>query len=84
MSGVSVTLSYRLPNLIGKLAQMLRKPVEHFPLCVVRCEVPDQGGLGRIFAELFQTGLIILQGKFLSVIERAPEARSSPKVIFCG
>ena len=37
-----------------------------------------------IFAELFQTGLIILHDKFLPEIERTPDACISPKVIFCG
>jgi hypothetical protein len=70
-------------NLISKSAQMLREPVVHFPLDAVGCEVPDQRAFGSILAELFQTGLIILHDKFLPEIERTPEARISPKVIFC-
>jgi len=49
-------------NLIRKAAEVHSQSIEHFPFSFVRSEVPDQGTLGCVPAELFQLGLIILHG----------------------
>jgi len=49
---------------------MSGQPVEHFPFCVIGCEVPDKGGLGRVSAKFFEAGLI--------VIHRKPQAPNGP------
>ena len=46
-------------NLIGKPIQMLSQPVEHLPLCRVRCEVSDHRAFGGVYSQFFKAGLIV-------------------------
>jgi len=57
-----VSTEHFLLDLICEDGEVSRQPVEQLPLRSVGGEVPDQGAIGRVPAELFQLSLIVLHG----------------------
>jgi hypothetical protein len=58
-------MEYFMLDLIREGAQVDMQRIEYFALRRVCGEVADQGAFGRVFAELFQIGLVILHDAHL-------------------